>query len=159
MNFRLCVQTHVRMCAGWPCMRVHSYAGRVLADDSQTLLEAKIADKSAVHLVVAAAPAPAPQPFPAVTATGGTADSGTLGLLASSGAALLRKDGSRVSVDALRGKVVALYFSAHWCPPCRGFTPKLKEFYEQVNAGETGRGRLCSWLLDEFLLLLSESYS
>ncbi|CAE7732318.1 nxn [Symbiodinium pilosum] len=30
--------------------------------------------------------------------------------------------------------VVALYFSAHWCPPCRGFTPLLKKFYETLQS-------------------------
>jgi nucleoredoxin len=23
-----------------------------------------------------------------------------------------------------------VYFSAHWCPPCRGFTPHLRQTYE-----------------------------
>jgi nucleoredoxin len=29
-------------------------------------------------------------------------------------------------------KLIALYFSAHWCPPCRKFTPNLVEFYNRV---------------------------
>jgi len=39
------------------------------------------------------------------------------------------KDGVDVSAESLRGKVVALYFSAHWCGPCRAFTPQLASIY------------------------------
>ena len=30
-------------------------------------------------------------------------------------------------------KAVGFYFSAHWCPPCRQFTPKLGEVYKQAQ--------------------------
>lgn len=37
--------------------------------------------------------------------------------------------------DALAGKeAVMLYFSAHWCPPCRQFTPKLITLYKKLQA-------------------------
>jgi len=31
-------------------------------------------------------------------------------------------------------KLIGLYFSAHWCPPCRKFTPSLVAFYNKVSA-------------------------
>eukprot|EP00429_Kryptoperidinium_foliaceum_P010111 CAMPEP_0176001772 /NCGR_PEP_ID=MMETSP0120_2-20121206/300_1 /TAXON_ID=160619 /ORGANISM="Kryptoperidinium foliaceum, Strain CCMP 1326" /LENGTH=387 /DNA_ID=CAMNT_0017334333 /DNA_START=47 /DNA_END=1207 /DNA_ORIENTATION=+ len=41
---------------------------------------------------------------------------------------------SKVSVnDALQGKIVLLYFSAHWCPPCRRFTPMLVAMYNKLK--------------------------
>ena len=30
-------------------------------------------------------------------------------------------------------KLIGIYFSAHWCPPCRQFTPVLIETYNDVN--------------------------
>ena len=41
---------------------------------------------------------------------------------------LLNSNGKEVSKDVLAGKTIGIYFSAHWCPPCRGFTPKLVDF-------------------------------
>ena len=32
--------------------------------------------------------------------------------------------------DALEGKLVGIYFSASWCPPCRNFTPELVKLRE-----------------------------
>ena len=36
----------------------------------------------------------------------------------------------------LSAKVKAFYFTAHWCPPCRVFTPFLAEIYKEVNKKE-----------------------
>ncbi|WOO40978.1 thioredoxin-like domain-containing protein [Rubellicoccus peritrichatus] len=48
---------------------------------------------------------------------------------------LVQLDGRRlkgVSSDAMEPKeYYAIYYSAHWCPPCRKFTPKLVNFYKK----------------------------
>ncbi|MEC5125192.1 thioredoxin-like domain-containing protein [Verrucomicrobiales bacterium BCK34] len=36
--------------------------------------------------------------------------------------------GGEVSFETLKGKTLGFYFSAHWCPPCRQFTPTLVNF-------------------------------
>jgi len=41
-----------------------------------------------------------------------------------------------VPVSQLVGKHVLIYFSAHWCPPCRGFTPKLIHACHEIKAKE-----------------------
>jgi len=43
-------------------------------------------------------------------------------------AALEDSAGNSVPLESLRGNYIGLYFSAHWCPPCRMFTPLLVKF-------------------------------
>ncbi|KAH7858716.1 hypothetical protein Vadar_027099 [Vaccinium darrowii] len=47
---------------------------------------------------------------------------------------VIGKDGLKVPISDLVGKNILLYFSAHWCPPCRAFLPKLVETYHQIKA-------------------------
>jgi len=49
------------------------------------------------------------------------------------GTEFVDSDMCKVGLEAIHGKTLGLYFSAHWCPPCRGFTPKLKEFYIEMQ--------------------------
>ncbi|CAN6451432.1 unnamed protein product [Victoria cruziana] len=41
--------------------------------------------------------------------------------------------GLQVPVSDLVGKTVLLYFSAHWCSPCRAFSPQLIETYHKIK--------------------------
>ena len=45
---------------------------------------------------------------------------------------LIDAAGEEIAVSKLKGKMVGIYFSASWCPPCRAFTPQLVKFYNQV---------------------------
>lgn len=50
---------------------------------------------------------------------------------------LVRRSGVLVHPEeVLQNKVVALYFSAGWCPPCKQFTPVLAEFYNELQENE-----------------------
>jgi nucleoredoxin len=47
---------------------------------------------------------------------------------------LLVKGAATKSSEILNDiEVLGIYFSAHWCPPCRGFTPKLSENYTALK--------------------------
>ena len=46
---------------------------------------------------------------------------------------LVGKSGSVKTSDVIANGLIAFYFSAHWCPPCRGFTPLLAQLYEEIK--------------------------
>ena len=47
------------------------------------------------------------------------------------GSEFLTQGGVAVDKSSFDGKFVGIYFSAHWCPPCKQFTPKLVNFYNK----------------------------
>ena len=51
------------------------------------------------------------------------------------GPTLVNANGKSIPLATALGnkRLIGLYFSAHWCGPCRGFTPKLVKFYNDCR--------------------------
>jgi nucleoredoxin len=49
------------------------------------------------------------------------------------GTTLRKSDGTVVPTASLGNKNLVLYFSAHWCPPCRQTTPLLAKLYQSMR--------------------------
>jgi nucleoredoxin len=51
--------------------------------------------------------------------------------------AIMSADGKKADIVTVTSKkLVMVYFSAHWCPPCRAFTPELVKFYNSNGGGK-----------------------
>lgn len=44
----------------------------------------------------------------------------------------------QVNISDLQGKILGIYFSANWYPPCRKFTPVLADAYDHLKARDPG---------------------
>jgi thiol-disulfide isomerase/thioredoxin len=51
------------------------------------------------------------------------------------GPVLYKANGDSVGIEAVEGKaiIIAIYFSARWCPACAGFTPQLLSAYQELE--------------------------
>jgi len=51
---------------------------------------------------------------------------------------LIDANGKAVDLATLKNKTVAVYCSAHWCPPCRVFTPQRQVRQREQNQASRG---------------------
>lgn len=48
----------------------------------------------------------------------------------------VNNNSEEIDASSITAPVVCIYFSAHWCPPCRAFTPQLAKLYQEWNSTE-----------------------
>lgn len=53
--------------------------------------------------------------------------------------------GVEKNLSDIKSKYVLVYVSASWCPPCRGFTPQLAEFYNKHKDSKDFEVIFYSW--------------
>ncbi|GIY04447.1 nucleoredoxin [Caerostris extrusa] len=46
---------------------------------------------------------------------------------------LISSSGDKLSYESVSCNIKGLYFSAHWCPPCKAFTPQLIKLYRKLQ--------------------------
>ena len=73
--------------------------------------------------------------FSTASSVTSAADSLHTSILQGTQGALVKAGKAAAPAAAITGKkYLFIYFSAHWCSPCRAFTPKLVEFYNQNHS-------------------------
>ncbi|MEO0055259.1 MAG: hypothetical protein RLZZ50_1206 [Verrucomicrobiota bacterium] len=108
-------------------------------DDGSTYLYpyAKLTEADRARVDALSKPAsttPAP-PNASGTTTTAPAPAGKLAaslagkLVVTKGDSLVPSSGERLG----GARFIAVYYSAHWCPPCRAFTPELVKFYNKAR--------------------------
>jgi nucleoredoxin len=109
------------------------------AADTDILARAEAVKERLETLAAArAAPTPSTSESPAQTAPTPAPTASANKVAARLSGKLVRHDGSRLEqFDAStlkEKKYLAVYFSASWCGPCKQFTPKLVEWYQQQKS-------------------------
>nr|AZL94294.1 transposase [Cardiosporidium cionae] len=54
-------------------------------------------------------------------------------LVSTFGTTLRDHEGNTIPTNSVEAEMIGVYFSAHWCPPCRSFTPVLSRTYLEIQ--------------------------
>jgi len=100
------------------------------AEKQKERLAALAAAAPAAPVQPVATPEAKPSATPVPAATNTTAALLTGKLVSLNGKKLQAFDAGQLGSK----KYIAIYFSASWCPPCRGFTPELVKMYKRKKA-------------------------